>query len=37
MPFRRNRSVKIRKIVIKNFRGLKALDWNAPPADITLE
>jgi predicted ATP-dependent endonuclease of OLD family len=26
--------VKIRKIVIKNFRGVKALDWNVPKADI---
>lgn len=26
--------MKIRKIVIKNFRGVKALDWNVPPADI---
>lgn len=26
--------MKIRKIVIKNFRGVKALDWNVPKADI---
>lgn len=26
--------MKIRKIVIKNFRGVKALDWNVPTADI---
>jgi putative ATP-dependent endonuclease of OLD family len=26
--------VKIRKIVIKNFRGVKTLDWNVPTADI---
>jgi putative ATP-dependent endonuclease of the OLD family len=26
--------VKIRKITIKNFRGVKTLDWSLPPADI---
>lgn len=25
---------EIRKIVIKNFRGMKALDWNVSTADI---
>ncbi|WP_328587171.1 MULTISPECIES: AAA family ATPase [Pseudomonas syringae group] len=34
MTSRGYRSVKIRKIVIKNFRGVKALDWNVPTADI---
>ena len=27
-------SVKIRKIMIKNFRGVKELDWNLPNANI---
>ena len=34
MTFRGYLSVNIRKIVIKNFRGMKALDWNVPTADI---